>query len=626
MAAIFQHANCSLVDNDRVVRNAGAPPLKSAAEYEEIVNEIGRYIESKLTQNMGFVSITIPDDDSTETEHTSVLASADWVSASKLLMIIQNAPGSMLGIFSRSICTDEALSKGSMLPYVERAVAAGYAVLILRPNTNSTFVVDETTKKVISKKPILGSESPELHAMYVLENLVPQCESLTHLALLSYGNGASLCKELLLRNMVKSKADGQPDGSKIKAFVSIEASHIVEEDDTIDFKTTVEKMAINMECNQAPRGYRLGYRKKKLGVTSLSLGLPPGQTEVQNVAASISLALDPVFEYLRLAETDRTPSRSFAIAMATAHGHNPQTAEVTVNPNAADELVMSPPPPAKGPSSPTPPPATTPKQSGGFLSSILGGGSGGAKGGSTSKANGSKAVDDAPPNTKLSLADFDLLKVVGKGAFGKVMLVRKKEGVGAGQIYAMKVLKKSVVASLGQIEHTKSEREILFVIRHPYIVRLRFSFQNDEKLFLVTDYYNGGSLYSHLKKVKFFSEDRAKFYGAELLSALDHLHQQHIIYRDLKLENILMDHVGHIALTDFGLSKQDIDKTGGATTFCGTAEYIAPELLNNQKYGKAVDWWSFGILLFEMMNGSTPFYDKNRKVILSFECVCLISR
>jgi hypothetical protein len=588
----FHHVNCSLVDNDRVVRNPGAPPLKSAAEYEEIVNEIGRFIEAKLTQTMGFVSITIPDDDNAESEHTSILASADWVSSPKMLMIIQNAPGSMLGIFSRSICTDEALSKGSMLPYVERAVAAGYAVLILRPNTNSTFVIDETTKKVISKKPILGSESPELHALYVLENLVPQCESLTHLALLSYGNGASLCKDIFLRHMVKSKADGLAE--KIKAFVTIEASHIVEDDDTIDFKTTIEKIAINMECNQAPRGYRLGYRKKKLGCTSLSLGLPPGQTEVQNVAASISLALDPVFEYLRLAETDRSVSRSFAIAMATAHGHTPQTAEVAVNPNAADELAMATPEPPKGgaPASPAPP-AATPK-SGGFFSSIFGGGS---KTPTNGNAKGGKAVDDEKPNTKLSLNDFDLLKVVGKGAFGKVMLVRKKDGVGAGQIYAMKVLKKSVVASLGQIEHTKSEREILFVIRHPYIVRLRFSFQNEEKLFLVTDYYNGGSLYSHLKKVKFFSEDRARFYGAELLSALDHLHQQHIIYRDLKLENILMDHVGHIALTDFGLSKQDIDKTGGATTFCGTAEYIAPELLNNQKYGKAVDWWSFGILL-----------------------------
>jgi serine/threonine protein kinase len=189
------------------------------------------------------------------------------------------------------------------------------------------------------------------------------------------------------------------------------------------------------------------------------------------------------------------------------------------------------------------------------------------------------------------------LKVVGQGAFGKVMLVRKKEGVSAGQIYAMKVLKKSVVAAKGQVEHTKSERSILCEIRHPFIVRLRFAFQSEDKLYLITDYYNGGSLFYHLRKSKCFTEDRARFYAAELLSALDHLHQQHIIYRDLKLENILMDHTGHIALTDFGLSKQNIDVTGGATTFCGTAEYIAPELLRGHKYGSAVDWWSFGILL-----------------------------
>lgn len=217
--------------------------------------------------------------------------------------------------------------------------------------------------------------------------------------------------------------------------------------------------------------------------------------------------------------------------------------------------------------------------------------------------------------TKLAVTDFDLLKVVGKGAFGKVMLVRKKAGKSQGEIFAMKVLKKSVIASLGQIEHTKSEREILFIIKHPYIVRLRFSFQNEDKLYLITDYYNGGSLYSHLKKSRYFHEERARFYGAELLSALDHLHEQNIIYRDLKLENILMDSMGHIALTDFGLSKQNIDSSGGATTFCGTAEYIAPELLNSQKYGKAVDWWSFGILLYEMICGRTPFFDKNRKLM-----------
>jgi serine/threonine protein kinase len=252
------------------------------------------------------------------------------------------------------------------------------------------------------------------------------------------------------------------------------------------------------------------------------------------------------------------------------------------------------PPSAMGPTSPTP--ARTASTAGG-------------------RGAASQDVNLGQRPEKLSVADFDLLKVVGKGAFGKVMLVRKKTGVGEGQIFAMKVLKKAVIAAKGQVEHTKSERSILCEIRHPFIVRLRFAFQSEDKLYLVTDYYNGGSLFYHLRKSRSFSEERARFYAAELLTALDHLHQQSIVYRDLKLENVLMDSQGHIALTDFGLSKQNIDSTEGATTFCGTAEYIAPELLKGQRYGPAVDWWSFGILLYEMMAGRTPFYDKNRKLM-----------
>jgi serine/threonine protein kinase len=143
----------------------------------------------------------------------------------------------------------------------------------------------------------------------------------------------------------------------------------------------------------------------------------------------------------------------------------------------------------------------------------------------------------------------------------QVMLVRRKGRIPE-EIYAMKVLKKSEIEAKGQVEHTISEREILFKVRHPFVVYLKLAFQTKDKLYMLTDYYNGGTLFFHLRKSRHFDETRARFYAAELLLALDHLHSHQIIYRDLKLENILMDHMGHIALTDFGLSKQKVDSSG----------------------------------------------------------------
>ncbi|KAJ3411148.1 hypothetical protein HDV05_002662 [Chytridiales sp. JEL 0842] len=208
----------------------------------------------------------------------------------------------------------------------------------------------------------------------------------------------------------------------------------------------------------------------------------------------------------------------------------------------------------------------------------------------------------------LGASDFELLKVVGKGSFGKVLQVRKKD---TGRIYAMKVLVKKDIVERQEVAHTLSERNVLIQASSPFLVGLKFSFQTAEKLYLVLDYMNGGELFYHLQKETAFSEARAKFYTCELISALEHLHKYNIVYRDLKPENILLDSNGHIALTDFGLCKENLSFDETTNTFCGTAEYLAPEVLTGQGYGKAVDWWSLGILFYEMTTGLPPFYSEN---------------
>ncbi|KAJ1913534.1 Serine/threonine-protein kinase [Mycoemilia scoparia] len=210
--------------------------------------------------------------------------------------------------------------------------------------------------------------------------------------------------------------------------------------------------------------------------------------------------------------------------------------------------------------------------------------------------------------TPLSIDDFELLKVIGKGSFGKVMQVRKRD---TNRIYAMKILNKSKIVMRSEVAHTLAERTVLAKINHPFIVPLKFSFQNPQKLYFVLAFINGGELFHHLQNEGRFDQNRSRFYAAELLSALECLHSYNVIYRDLKPENILLDFTGHIALCDFGLCKLDMSDTATTNTFCGTPEYLAPELLRGQGYTKTVDWWTFGVLLFEMLTGLPPFYDDN---------------
>ena len=205
--------------------------------------------------------------------------------------------------------------------------------------------------------------------------------------------------------------------------------------------------------------------------------------------------------------------------------------------------------------------------------------------------------------------DFQVLRLIGKGTFGQVFQVRKKD---TGRIYAMKVLSKKVIIQKKEVAHTLGERNILVrtaMADSPFIVGLKFSFQTPTDLYLVTDFMSGGELFWHLQKEGRFNEPRAKFYIAELILALKHLHEHDIVYRDLKPENILLDANGHIALCDFGLSKANLTKNDTTNTFCGTTEYLAPEvLLDEQGYTKMVDFWSLGVLVFEMCCGWSPFY------------------
>jgi len=210
--------------------------------------------------------------------------------------------------------------------------------------------------------------------------------------------------------------------------------------------------------------------------------------------------------------------------------------------------------------------------------------------------------------TKVGPDDFDFLKVIGRGAFGKVMQVKYKK---TDEIYAMKILKKKQIVDSNQIVHTRSERKILEALQHPFLMTLRFAFQTDSKLYFVLDYYRGGELFFHLKKETKFKEEVSQFFVAEVALALGHLHSKDIIYRDLKPENILLDKTGHICLTDFGLSKDLEPMSLESHTFCGTPEYLAPEILQKQGHGMAVDWWSLGILCYELCTGQPPFYHKN---------------
>lgn len=205
----------------------------------------------------------------------------------------------------------------------------------------------------------------------------------------------------------------------------------------------------------------------------------------------------------------------------------------------------------------------------------------------------------------IKLTNLDLLATLGTGTFGRVRLAKHK---GDSNYYALKMLKKSEIIRLKQVDHIKNEVEILSKISHPFIVNLLSFFQDKTKLYLLIEYVSGGELFSYLRGEGRLPDSTAKFYAAEIVLAFAHLHLTNIAYRDLKPENLLITSTGHLKITDFGFAKVVEDRTW---TLCGTPEYLAPEIIQSKGHGKSVDWWALGVLIYEMLAGYPPFYDEN---------------
>lgn len=526
----------------------------------------------------------------------TVYVSPYYKTKQRVLVII---PYREAGIWSRSICMQQTSAhdnSGSMITYLKKALSENYGVVIMNPAAQVCH--------------------PSHHVEQAWDQLIAPLDS--DIFVIAFSRGCQYVKHLLNHDNGHGVVQ-----DRVKALALVEPSHYVAESDTYFARRILARRAVAwILSTDIDVGVKIPKGEARHGCVCISAGAVPMNVQGSSGAWALEIVMSSVFG-------------SFAARCGEASGITVNDAKISscgichrklgvlnrripcawcevkycskccedkfvpsfgswrvcslcqclpclIDPRRKNKS-------AKSHKSPTAAAAASDERLSVFI----------------------KPSTDEP----VSLRDFEIIKLIGRGACGRVKLVRKNHGSDEGSFYAMKAIRKKLVISRGLVEATNAERRILDRTNHTYVATLCYAFQSDSKLYLLSKYYPGGNLLDQMRLARRFTEDRTRLYTAEVALAIRHLHDNDIIYRDLKLENVLVDSDGHVALTDFGMSKENMADGARTSTFVGTYQMMAPEVFSGKSYSRAVDWWALGVMVYEMIDGRTPFNAKTNKLI-----------